>query len=74
MSQAYLVDGHEVPREVLVPAAPADADVVAELLSLQRGSRVEIRVPQRGDKRSLLETVGRNAEQAFTATQTAPRE
>ena len=65
VSQAYLVDGHEVPREVLVPAAPADADVVAELLSLQRGSRVEIRVPQRGDKRSLLETVGRNAEQAF---------
>ncbi|HEX4430104.1 MAG TPA: excinuclease ABC subunit UvrC [Frankiaceae bacterium] len=66
VSQAYLVDGHEVPREVLVPAAPADADVVAELLSLQRGSRVEIRVPQRGDKRSLLETVGRNAQQAFT--------
>jgi excinuclease ABC subunit C len=66
VSQAYLVDGHEVPREVLVPAAPADVEVVAELLSLQRGSRVEIRVPQRGDKRSLLETVGRNAQQAFT--------
>ncbi len=65
VSQAYLVDGYEVPREVLVPAAPADADVVAQLLTLQRGSRVEIRVPQRGDKRSLLETVGRNAEQAF---------
>ena len=66
LSQAYLVDGHEVPREVLVPAAPPDVDVVAELLSLQRGTRVEIRVPQRGDKRSLLETVGRNAQQAFT--------
>ncbi len=66
VSQAYLVDGYEVPREVLVPAAPADADVVAQLLTLQRGSRVEIRVPQRGDKRSLLETVGRNAEQVFT--------
>ncbi len=65
VSQAYLVDGYEVPREVLVPAAPEDADVVAELLSLQRGSRVELRVPQRGDKRSLLETVGRNAQHAF---------
>ena len=39
VSQAYLVDGYEVPREVLVPAAPADADVVAELLTLQRGSQ-----------------------------------
>ena len=65
VSQAYLVDGYEVPREVLVPAAPDDADVVAELLSLQRGSRVELRVPQRGDKRALLETVARNAEHAF---------
>jgi excinuclease ABC subunit C len=66
VSQAYLVDGYEVPREVLVPAEPEDCAVVAELLSLQRGSRVEIRVPQRGDKRSLMETVGRNAEHSFT--------
>jgi excinuclease ABC subunit C len=66
LSQAYLVDGYEVPREVLVPAAPQDADVVAELLTLQRGARVEVRVPQRGDKRALLETVQRNAQQAFT--------
>jgi excinuclease ABC subunit C len=65
VSQAYLVDGYDVPREVLVPAAPEDVDVVSELLSLQRGSRVEVRVPQRGDKRALLETVGRNAEHAF---------
>jgi excinuclease ABC subunit C len=65
VSQAYLVDGYEVPREVLVPAVPDDADVVAELLTLQRGSRVDLRVPQRGDKRSLLETVGRNAQQSF---------
>ncbi len=65
VSQAYLVDGYDVPREVLVPAVPEDAAVVAELLSLQRGSRVDLRVPQRGDKRSLLETVERNAQQAF---------
>ncbi len=66
VSQAYLVDGYDVPREVLVPAAPDEADVVAELLTLQRGSRVDLRVPQRGDKRALLETVERNAQQAFT--------
>src|SRR4051812_19261026 len=63
LSQAYLVEGYEVPREILVPELPAEADVVAELLSLQRGGRVDLRVPQRGDKRSLLETVGRNAGQ-----------
>ncbi len=65
VSQAYLVDGYDVPREVLVPAVPDDVEVVAELLSLERGSRVDLRVPQRGDKRALLETVGRNAQQAF---------
>ena len=57
--------GPDLPREVLVPELPADAGVVAELLSLQRGSRVDLRVPQRGDKRALMETVQRNAEQAF---------
>ncbi|MFI6792752.1 excinuclease ABC subunit UvrC [Nonomuraea sp. NPDC050383] len=50
-----------MPREVLVPELPPDAAAVAELLSEQRKARVEVRVPQRGDKKSLLETVGRNA-------------
>ncbi|MBB3085613.1 excinuclease ABC subunit UvrC [Geodermatophilus sabuli] len=57
--------GEAVPREVLVPELPADADVYAELLSELRGSRVSLRVPQRGDKRALLETVERNAKEAF---------
>jgi excinuclease ABC subunit C len=70
LSQAYLVDGYEVPREVLVPELPADAEVVGELLGLQRGSRVDLRVPQRGDKRSLLETVERNAKQALALHRT----
>jgi len=70
VSQAYLVDGYDVPREVLVPVLPDDADVVAELLALQRGTGVELRVPQRGDKRSLLETVERNAKQAFALHRT----
>ncbi|HYO36679.1 MAG TPA: excinuclease ABC subunit UvrC, partial [Geodermatophilus sp.] len=57
--------GESVPREVLVPELPDDADVYEELLGELRGSRVSLRVPQRGDKRSLMETVERNAKEAF---------
>ncbi|WP_433386534.1 excinuclease ABC subunit UvrC [Micromonospora sp. KLBMP9576] len=55
----------DVPRELLVPALPADADALAVWLSEHRGSRVSLRVPQRGDKRSLMETVERNAKDAL---------
>ena len=55
----------DVPREVLVPALPDDADALAEWLSGTRGSRVSLRVPERGPKRDLQETVTRNAVQAF---------
>ncbi|MFF1614426.1 excinuclease ABC subunit UvrC [Amycolatopsis sp. NPDC058278] len=58
--------GPVVPREVLVPELPADADAVAEWLTGLRGSRVQLRVPQRGDKKALAETVQRNAGEAFT--------
>ena len=54
-----------VPREVLVPALPDDADAMSDLLSELRGSRVALRVPQRGDKRALMETLERNAKDAF---------
>ncbi|MEV8637821.1 excinuclease ABC subunit UvrC [Streptosporangium sp. NPDC051023] len=54
-----------LPREVLVPALPPDAEAVAELLSEHRRARVEIRVPQRGDKKALMETVERNAREAL---------
>ena len=57
--------GEAVPREVLVPELPEDADVYTELLEELRGGRVSLRVPQRGDKRALLETVERNAKEAF---------
>jgi excinuclease ABC subunit C len=66
LTQAYLDEQNEVPREVLVPALPDDVDVVTELLELARGGRVGLRVPQRGDKKALLETVERNAKEAFT--------
>src|SRR5688500_11539997 len=55
-----------VPREILVPVLPPDADALVEWLCGLRGSRVQLRVPQRGDKRALAETVARNAAEAFT--------
>src|SRR5215207_7597289 len=58
-------EGEQVPREVLVPELPSTAAVLEELLCEQRGSRVSLRVPQRGDKRALMETVSRNAQQSF---------
>lgn len=54
-----------VPREVLVPVPPVEAEAVVEWLSTLRGSAVSVRVPQRGDKRTLMETVRRNAEQSL---------
>ncbi|HWJ85947.1 MAG TPA: excinuclease ABC subunit UvrC, partial [Cellulomonas sp.] len=45
--------GANVPREVLVPVLPADVEQVQAWLTGLRGSRVQVRVPQRGDKREL---------------------
>lgn len=53
------------PKAVLVPAIPEDVDIYTEWLSENRGSRVEIRVPQRGAKRELAATVTQNAADAF---------
>ncbi len=55
-----------VPKQVLVPYEAEELATYEEWLSMGRGSRVQVRVPQRGDKRSLLETVTRNAEGEFT--------
>jgi excinuclease ABC subunit C len=54
-----------VPREVLVPHLPPNADELSAWLSGLRGSRVALRVPQRGDKRALADTVHRNAVDAL---------
>jgi excinuclease ABC subunit C len=59
-----------IPREVLVPSLPPDRAVLEELLSDIRGSKVVIRVPQRGDKRTLQETVATNAAQALALHKT----
>ncbi len=63
-------DDDTIPREVLVPALPPDAETLEELLSDQRGSRVRIRIPQRGDKRTLQQTVARNAAEALALHKT----
>jgi len=60
----------DVPREVLVPAMPPDAEALQSWLCDLRGTNVTIKVPQRGDKRALLETVERNAQQAFALHKT----
>ena len=54
-----------VPRQVLVPCLPDNAEELATWLSQLRGSRVSLRVAQRGDKRALAETVKRNAQDAL---------
>ena len=54
-----------VPPEVLVPAPPASGLAMSELLSDLRGSRVAVRVPHRGHKRVLLDTVTQNARQGL---------
>ncbi len=60
-------DAHQpVPKEILVPVLPAELESISAWLCELRGSRVQIRVPQRGDKRALAETVARNAAEAFT--------
>ncbi|MDK8350962.1 excinuclease ABC subunit UvrC [Gleimia europaea] len=54
-----------VPREVLVSVLPTDADAVAAWLTQIRGANVDLRIPQRGEKRALMDTVQANAEHAL---------
>jgi excinuclease ABC subunit C len=68
-----LYDGERdeaLPREVLVPTMPSDSPALEEWLSGLRGARVALRVPQRGDKRALMETVERNAGQSLALHKT----
>ncbi|MFI9718863.1 excinuclease ABC subunit UvrC [Streptomyces sp. NPDC052396] len=62
--------GDAVPKEVLVPALPDPPAPVAEWLAARRGSRVDLRIPQRGDKKDLMATVQRNAQQALALHKT----
>ncbi|WKE72311.1 excinuclease ABC subunit UvrC [Streptomyces sp. WP-1] len=62
--------GDAVPKEVLVPALPEPVEPVQEWLTGRRGSIVSLRIPQRGDKKALMETVQRNAQQALALHKT----
>jgi excinuclease ABC subunit C len=59
-----------VPKEVLVPALPEPVEPLVQWLSERRGSQVSLRVPQRGDKKDLMATVQRNAQQGLALHKT----
>ncbi|WGL50908.1 excinuclease ABC subunit UvrC [Nocardioides sp. BP30] len=63
-------DAEAIPREILVPALPPDVETMEALLADVRGAKVQVRVPQRGDKRALQETVAANAKQALALHKT----
>ncbi|HXO38879.1 MAG TPA: excinuclease ABC subunit UvrC, partial [Candidatus Acidoferrum sp.] len=64
MKQVY-IDQQYVPRDILAPVDFEDRTELEELLSEKRGSRVEILVPQRGEKRSLIDLAAQNAKQSY---------
>jgi len=63
-------DSNGIPREVLVPELPPDPATMTQWLSERRGGPVQLRVPQRGDKKALAETVARNAKEALALHKT----
>ena len=57
---------HEIPRQILVPTMPENTQQLQEWLSGVRGAKVDIAVPQRGDKAALMKTVAENAQHSLT--------
>jgi excinuclease ABC subunit C len=64
LKQLY-IDQHYVPRTILVPTDFDDREALAALLTERTGHRIEIAVPQRGEKRSLVDLAGQNAKQSY---------
>ena len=66
LRQAYSgLDPEAIPKEILVDTLPADLDSLESWLRQLRGSRVTVRVPERGEKKAVLETVTKNAKEAL---------
>jgi excinuclease ABC subunit C len=65
LKQLY-IDQQYVPRSILVPVDFDDRETLAALLAQRTGHRIEIAVPQRGEKRSLVDLAGQNAKQSYT--------
>ncbi len=64
LKQLY-IDQHYVPRSILLPAEFDDREALARLLTERTGHRIEIAVPQRGEKRSLVDLAAQNAKQSY---------
>jgi len=64
LKQLY-IDQHYVPRTILVPVGFGDRETLAALLTERAGHKIEIAVPQRGDKKSLVDLAGQNAHQSY---------
>jgi excinuclease ABC subunit C len=65
LKQLY-IDQQYVPRSILVPVDFPDRETLTNLLTARAGHRIDIAVPQRGDKRSLIDLAGQNAKQSYT--------
>jgi excinuclease ABC subunit C len=70
LQTVYNEPGAEVPKEVLVPELPADREAVLRWLTELRGSKVDLRVPQRGDKAALADTALTNAKHSLALYKT----
>jgi excinuclease ABC subunit C len=64
LKQLY-IDQHYVPRTILIPVDFPDRETLAALLTARTGHRIELAVPQRGEKRSLVDLAGQNAKQSY---------
>jgi excinuclease ABC subunit C len=64
LKQLY-IDQHYVPRTILVPVDFDDRETLSALLTERTGHKIEIAVPQRGDKKSLVDLAGQNARQSY---------
>ncbi len=65
LKQLY-IDQQYVPRTILVPVDFDDRQTLAALLTERAGHKIDIAVPQRGEKRSLVDLAGQNAKQSYT--------
>ncbi|HCU99589.1 MAG TPA: excinuclease ABC subunit C, partial [Dehalococcoidia bacterium] len=63
--QQYYESAQSIPKLVIAPIAPTGQTDLEELLTQRRGARVQIRVPQRGEKRQLLEMAQENAAESL---------
>jgi excinuclease ABC subunit C len=65
LKQLY-IDQQYVPRSILIPTDFDDREALSALLTERTGHRIELAVPQRGEKRSLVDLASQNARQSYT--------